>query len=286
MYYKFNRAGVKNEAKHLLQSNSLWFKAFFTILPVLIFNSLSSQIQTTRYIYLMQRYGLKMFLQNIPKTSTLYLTNFLSAISLLSIPFFIAVSGYFLNILRQKNPSFTSLYKETFKNYGKYFTVSLVKAIIISAVSAIFIIPVIISTTIFILQKHNTFLTSYKLSAIILVFIILNFIFITILNIILSQMNYIIHDNPGLTPMQTIKMSVLMTKGYRWQIFELHISFAGWYLLVMLSLGILSIYVYPYFETAKAMYYENLKKLSIQNSVIAADAFVSTTSAEYMGNFQ
>lgn len=248
IYYTFNRIGIKSEAKQLLQNNSLWFKAFFTIFPVLIFANFSSQFQIYRYIYLIHKYGKNFFLQNLPKTSTIYLANLLYALTFLSIPFFISISGYFLNILRQKNPNFTSLYKETFKNFGNYFTISIISGIIIFASSMVFIIPGIIAS------------------------------------IILSQINYIIHDNPDLTPTQVMKMSQLMTKGYKWQLLEMYVSFIGWYLLIPLTFGIISIYIYPYFEITKAMYYENLKKLAIENGVIAAEAFIPATEVKHMGN--
>lgn len=250
MYYKFNRVGIKFEARQLLQNKSLWFRSFLTILPALILTNISSQFQTYKYIYLIHKYGIKYFLHTLPNASTLYLTNLLYSLTFLSIPLLVAISGYFLNILRQKNPNFSSLYKEGFKNFGKYFLVCSMCGIIIGMASMFFLVPGII------------------------------------LSLVLSQTNYIIHDNPDLTLAQVIKISHLMTKGYKWQIFKMHISFIGWILLIPFSCGILSIYVYPYFEITKAMYYENLKKLSIENGVIAAEAFSPATDIEYMGNFQ
>ena len=88
-----------------------------------------------------------------------------------------------------------------------------------------------------------------------------------------SQVKYIIHDNPNLNSRDARKMSEIMTKGYKSDLFVLDLSFIAWYLLVACTAGIAIIYVTPYVETTKAMYYENLKKHAIDSGLISPDSF-------------
>ena len=160
-----------------------------------------------------------------------------SIITLLLIPFTIAASGYYLNHIRGFNPEWKSLYKEGIDNYGSY----LVTGVLVNAFtvlwSLLFVVPGIIKA------------------------------------IAYSQAKYVIHDNPRLKGKEAIEISKRMTNGFKGDLFSMYLSFIGWYILVGLTGGILSIYVTPYVETTAAMYYENLKRYSIENGIVAPEAF-------------
>lgn len=160
-----------------------------------------------------------------------------SIITLLLIPFTIAASGYYLNHIRGFNPEWKSLYKEGIDNYGSY----LVTGVLVNAFtvlwSLLFVVPGIIKALAY------------------------------------SQAKYVIHDNPRLKGKEAIEISKRMTNGFKGDLFSMYLSFIGWYILVGLTCGILSIYVTPYVETTAAMYYENLKRYSIENGIVAPEAF-------------
>ena len=52
-----------------------------------------------------------------------------------------------------------------------------------------------------------------------------------------------------------------MIYGYKADYFMFLLSFAGWFFLGILSLGLLFIWIVPYLNVANLMYYEELKKL-------------------------
>ena len=56
-----------------------------------------------------------------------------------------------------------------------------------------------------------------------------------------------------------LKVSKEMMKGNKFRFFVFQLSFIGWYLLVGLTLGIMSVYVIPYIQLATAEFYEDLK---------------------------
>ena len=70
---------------------------------------------------------------------------------------------------------------------------------------------------------------------------------------------FIKKDNPGMTGQQAITESRNMMKGYKWKLFMLDLSFIGWYIVGALCLGIGTLWVTPYHQTAKAHFYEELK---------------------------
>ena len=160
-----------------------------------------------------------------------------SVITLLLIPFTIAASGYYLNHIRGFNPEWKSLYKEGIDNYGSYLVTGVLVNVFTFLWSLLFVVPGIIKSLAY------------------------------------SQAKYVIHDNPRLKGKEAIEISKRMTNGFKGDLFSMYLSFIGWYILVGLTGGILSIYVTPYVETTAAMYYENLKRYSIENGIVAPEAF-------------
>ncbi len=76
----------------------------------------------------------------------------------------------------------------------------------------------------------------------------------------LQMVPYILADNPGIGIMEAIKASWNMMKGHKWELFVLDLSFLGWILLDIITLGILGIfYVNPYIYSTHAAFYEALK---------------------------
>lgn len=66
---------------------------------------------------------------------------------------------------------------------------------------------------------------------------------------------YIIMENPNITRQRAFELSKGMTKGYKWNIFLLEMSFLGWVFLGLLFCGIGVIFVPPYVEATKAELY-------------------------------
>lgn len=71
---------------------------------------------------------------------------------------------------------------------------------------------------------------------------------------------YIMHDNPGISANDAITKSREMMDGHKFDLFLLDLSFIGWWLLGVLTFGILIIfYVEPYYQVTRANFYEQLR---------------------------
>ncbi len=67
---------------------------------------------------------------------------------------------------------------------------------------------------------------------------------------------YILTEEPGLGAVEVLKKSRAMMKGHKWNYFVFELSFLGWYLLSILTCGILALfYVNPYFYNAAGALY-------------------------------
>ncbi|OCA90588.1 hypothetical protein A8F94_01515 [Bacillus sp. FJAT-27225] len=73
-----------------------------------------------------------------------------------------------------------------------------------------------------------------------------------------SQAYFILKDNPDMVVNDVITESRKLMDGYKWKYFLLTLSFIGWALLSILTLGIGLIWLVPYFTSALASFYQNL----------------------------
>lgn len=92
-----------------------------------------------------------------------------------------------------------------------------------------------------------------------------------------SMVPYIIYENPNLTANEAIKISNKMTKGYKFELFVLGLSFIGWKFLSAITGGLVGIlWSNPYMGLTHAGVYEDLKWRAIQNGTLTWDDFGQT----------
>ncbi len=73
-----------------------------------------------------------------------------------------------------------------------------------------------------------------------------------------SMTFFILVDNPNLTAVEAMKKSRELMYGYKWKFFCLNLRFIGWFLLVIITLGIASLWVSPYLYVSYAKFYDDL----------------------------
>ena len=76
-----------------------------------------------------------------------------------------------------------------------------------------------------------------------------------------SMSFFILHDHPDMDANDAIKESMRIMEGHKWELFKLNLSFIGWILLSILTLGILFLWISPYIEVANAEFYETIKPI-------------------------
>lgn len=144
-------------------------------------------------------------------------------ISLLYIPLTVGIIWFYLGLVRSENPQVSQI-------FSIYTNVALsVKLIGTNIMIGIF-----------------TFLWS-------LLFLIPGII----KGLAYSQTMLLLKDNPEFGIFEAITESRRRMDGYKWKYFLLGLSFIGWGLLCILSIGIGFLWLVPYVYTANATFYEN-----------------------------
>lgn len=69
---------------------------------------------------------------------------------------------------------------------------------------------------------------------------------------------FILAEHPEMKPSQAITASKQMMDGRKWELFCLELSFIGWCLLSVLTLGIGMLWVAPYMNVAVAVFYRDI----------------------------
>ena len=84
-----------------------------------------------------------------------------------------------------------------------------------------------------------------------------------------SMTPYILADCPEVNATDALKLSMRMTDGHKGELFVFALSWIGWGLLIPVTFGILGIvHVIPYYSTAMAGYYIELRDLAIDSGMI------------------
>lgn len=83
-----------------------------------------------------------------------------------------------------------------------------------------------------------------------------------------SQTLFILRDEPTLKYNGAIERSMAMMEGHKMDFFLLILSFIGWYILGIVSLGIGFLWINPYITRALVIFYEDLKS-EYENKTIA-----------------
>lgn len=87
---------------------------------------------------------------------------------------------------------------------------------------------------------------------------------------------YILADNPNIGVRKAIILSNEMTRGHKFDMFVLDLSFIGWYILGALALGIGVLFVMPYENATNAELYLVLRKDALENSLCSNEDLLLT----------
>ncbi len=78
---------------------------------------------------------------------------------------------------------------------------------------------------------------------------------------------YILSDNPNIGYRRAVQLSTQMTKGHKFHMFLLDLSFLGWLVLGVLALFIGVLFVLPYINAANAELYLVLRRNAVETGI-------------------
>ena len=91
-------------------------------------------------------------------------------------------------------------------------------------------------------------------------------------------------ENPQISALEALRMSKAQTRGHKWELFVLDLSFLGWNILCVLTLGILFIWIVPYIQQTNIGYFEACKKANGIGNVSSSDDGVFRRDDRFNGN--
>lgn len=81
---------------------------------------------------------------------------------------------------------------------------------------------------------------------------------------------YILAERDDLSVMEAISLSKKMMKGNKWELFYLDLTFIGWSILCIFTLGIGSLWLNPYIEASRAAFYREISEQRFSNPGVEA----------------
>lgn len=162
-------------------------------------------------------------------------------VSLLLIPMAWGVALTFLEVSRGKKVNFGNLF-EGYKDFVRIFTTLLLKTVYVMLWTLLLIVPGII-------KNYSYAMTEFVLA-----------------------------DRKDLSYNQAIEESMRLMQGNKWRLFVLDLSFIGWALLCLLTLGIGFLFLVPYMHVARAHFYADLLAADQGEEVVTAVEETETTT--------
>ncbi len=93
-----------------------------------------------------------------------------------------------------------------------------------------------------------------------------------------SMSMFILAENKGKPALECINESMSMTYGHKMELFELGLSFIGWYFLGIITFGIAFIWIIPYRQCTYANAYHSLKPAAFK--IVDTSSVIETESIE------
>ncbi len=168
-----------------------------------------------------------------------------------------------LNLVDYKNAQFSDLFSQ-FNRFGEGFLVQFLRGLFVGLWTMVFLGPALI----FLLIGVAAVAVNGDLaSAVLLIFMLLFYVLLiagvcmgTYKQYSYSMSAYILYENPGMGTNNAIKESIQLMKGNKWRLFCLNISFIGWGILCLFTLGIGLLWLKPYQEASYAAFYREIKR--------------------------
>ncbi len=132
-----------------------------------------------------------------------------------------------------------------------------------------------------VLEGFKNFMPAFVVYLLVMIFTVLWTLLFIIPGIVAgysySMCFYILRENPTMPAREVIRSSKALMKGHRMDLFLLHLSFIGWALLAILTVGIGTLWLTPYVTASTTAFYLDLKAGQQPN---ASDSFFHESTSE------
>ena len=178
----------------------------------------------------------------------------------------IALTSFFLAYSRSPEPVSLKVFFEGFNKWGRGILAGLWQTLwcFLWMLGLLFIYILLLIPCIFIPSSFSTSVVSILSNLIIILICIL----LVIKALEYSQLFYLVAEFPELGIRKALRISILITKGHRADIFATILTFLGYYILGVITLGFAQIWYEPYTGMTFINIYHALLKDALENGKI------------------
>jgi len=283
----FDRKKYKDFAK--IQLKDRWLIPLITTLIILVITRLLSlpdtlrmfnaySMEEIRELYTMSWQEIyQLLLYNAQNNEGNVLLGFLLSIfsSIVQFVLLMGVLNVFLKMSRSPEPITFSAFIEGLSNWKKGILMGLWQTlwIFLWMLLAIPIASGIFLFLYFIFNIISQSLLSSLTNTVSPIILFIGMIPGIIRTIAYSQCFFIVAEYPSISVRKALKLSIQITNGYKWNIFKTYLSFLGWFFLSFITLGILDLFVTPYYRMTMTNVYHALVKNALEEEIIKPEDF-------------
>lgn len=192
----------------------------------------------------------------------------------INVPLSLGFAYSMIKIKRNEEVRTFDFLKIGFKNFGRAWKLDLriflklIVPIIILIIGLVFIYVALYGAALVVYELSDVELDWNLLSNIFYIGIaiyLLGLILSIIFGLLYSLAFMVAYDNPYMAASVAVNKSAELMRGNRWKFFALILSFLGWAILGILSLGIGLLWLIPYIQVAGVCFYDELLKINKNN---------------------
>lgn len=194
------------------------------------------------------------------------------ALIVITVPISFGYIGQMIKFTRGEEVGLCDYFSIGFSNFGKSWSIvgnTLLKLLVYIILYVVTIFGMVFIIT-FSIVKNDIKMLGIGIALLVLVFIIL-YVLLLVKSYLYTIVEYIGNDKPELTGKQVVEESARLMKGNRLKFFGLQLSFIGWVLLAVLTLGIGFIWLIPYMEISNVKFYEQLISENSEVAIVEND---------------
>jgi len=199
------------------------------------------------------------------------------ATAIISVPLAFGISFAFIKLKRNEEVKAFDFLELGFSNFGRAWKIGLreilkvilplILLVVATAMLVVFVLPTVLYsitdvllgiTDISLLVTNEQLQQLTTMGLVSIVLFIVAYIWLIVRSLLYSLTVYVAYDNPNMSSLEVVNESARMMKGNRGKIFLLSLSFIGWAILVIFTLGIGYLWLMPYMVVAEVCFYEYL----------------------------
>lgn len=186
--------------------------------------------------------------------------------TIITLPIAFGLTISFLKIKRGENVSTFDFFKDGFSRFSRAWGVAwhtFIKMIIpiLCIIASVFLFGILLVSSITLYSMGSSLQVSHPIIfAIAIILYIFGIFYGIVRGLLYSLSYYIAYDHPEMSTKECVQRSEDLMRGHRGDLFLLELSFIGWAILSIFTLGIGSLWLIPYVIVSKSCFYDRIAK--------------------------